>query len=55
MYEVLFYTAGDDDCPVQAFLDELPAKPRAKALRAVPAEEIDRAVRRMEDWMSRGV
>lgn len=112
MYEILFYAASNDDCPVQRFLDELPAKPRAKVLRfashlaalgpdlprpyadtlrgkirelrvpygrlqvrilyffdgkrvvltqgflkktpAVPTEEIDRAVRRMEDWLGRG-
>ena len=111
MYEVLLYTAANDDCPAQRFLDALPAKPRAKvgrfvshlatlgpdlprpyadALRdkirelrvpygrlqvrilyffegkrvvltqgflkktpAVPEEEIDRALRRMEDWLSR--
>lgn len=112
MYEVLFYTAANDECQVQIFLDELPPKPRAKVgqfvshlaalgpdlprpyadtlrdkireLRvpygrlqvrilyffdgkrivltqgflkktaAVPPEEIDRAVRRMKDWLSRG-
>ncbi len=89
MYEVLFYTAANDECPVQSFFDELAAKPRGKVLRFVShlaslgpdlprpyadtlrdkirelrvpfgrlqirvlAEEIDRAVRRMEDWLSR--
>ncbi|MBI4064552.1 MAG: type II toxin-antitoxin system RelE/ParE family toxin [Elusimicrobia bacterium] len=112
MYEIIFYTTAQGDCPVREFLEELDAKPRTKILRffdhleqmgpdlprpyadtlrdkirelrvpygrlqwrilyffegkrivltqgflkktqAVPEEEIERALRRMKDWLERG-
>ena len=33
MYELIFYTTAQGDCPVREFLDEMDSKPRAKLLR----------------------
>lgn len=35
MYEIIFYTTAQGDCPVREFLEELEKKPRAKILRFV--------------------
>lgn len=112
MYEAIFYTTAQGDCPIREFLAELDKKPRSKILkfieqlelhgpdlprpyadtlrdkirelripygklhwrilyffdgktavltngflkktRDVPGEEIERALRRMNDWVVRG-
>ncbi|MFC1521864.1 type II toxin-antitoxin system RelE/ParE family toxin [Elusimicrobiota bacterium] len=35
MYEIIFYTTSQGDCPAREFLDELPKKPRAKILKHI--------------------